>query len=231
MSQICIIYLYLGRFPWKNIYIGIISKCSGKIDNSFESEGKTRLFDATSSMLNGYFNAVLKTEFFRFVQEIQIFQWEEENGWTMPSMESRRQMMGGIESRNSSSRDKQFFPGWSSFFAGLHRYVFQEFEQQSTIDPASATNLALKFNISQFEIRNYAAEYDLGHPIAGNFYTAQYSDFLAYSRARAQNPTVLTTVQYVIVSGSKMLKISVQSLALSSVLAYFLIKTLLDVWP
>jgi len=64
--------------------------------------------------------------------------------------------------------------------SGIHRYVFLVYKQAHRLDVAS--NPKLHFppnNRTNFEIRAFAAVHNLGSPIAGNFYQAQYSDYLA----------------------------------------------------
>nr|ATU82444.1 venom protein PE-binding-like protein [Lethocerus distinctifemur] len=62
---------------------------------------------------------------------------------------------------------------------GLHRYVFLLYKQKSKLNftepklPNTSGDNRGKFSISKF-----AEKYDLGNPIAGNFYQAQWDDYV-----------------------------------------------------
>ena len=62
---------------------------------------------------------------------------------------------------------------------GLHRYVFLAYKQPGKLTPDEP----LRTNRSGdgrggFKIREFAKKYNLGHPIAGNFYQAQWDDYV-----------------------------------------------------
>ncbi|XP_012226990.1 protein D2 isoform X1 [Linepithema humile] len=62
---------------------------------------------------------------------------------------------------------------------GLHRYVFLVYEQPDKINftEKRLTNRSGD-NRGKFSIRNFAAKYKLGDPIAGNMYQAEYDDYV-----------------------------------------------------
>lgn len=62
---------------------------------------------------------------------------------------------------------------------GLHRYVFLVYKQPSSINPDEKvlTNRSGEGR-GCFKIRNFAKKYNLGSPIAGNFYQAQWDDYV-----------------------------------------------------
>ncbi|KAK3908481.1 Phosphatidylethanolamine-binding protein-like protein [Frankliniella fusca] len=53
---------------------------------------------------------------------------------------------------------------------GLHRYIFLIFKQSGKLTSAD--------NRGCFAIRKFAAKYNLGDPVAGNFYQAQWDDYV-----------------------------------------------------
>ncbi|PNF18633.1 Phosphatidylethanolamine-binding protein 1 [Cryptotermes secundus] len=62
---------------------------------------------------------------------------------------------------------------------GLHRYVFLVYLQPGkiTYDEPRLTNRSGD-NRGKFSIRNFAKKHNLGNPIAGNFYQAQWDDYV-----------------------------------------------------
>lgn len=62
---------------------------------------------------------------------------------------------------------------------GLHRYVFVAYKQPDTLncDEKHLTNRSGEHR-GCFKIRNFAKKYNLGQPIAGNFYQAQWDDYV-----------------------------------------------------
>lgn len=62
---------------------------------------------------------------------------------------------------------------------GLHRYVFLVYEQNGkiTCDEPRLTNRSAD-NRGGFSIRKFAEKYQLGNPVAGNFYQAEYDDYV-----------------------------------------------------
>lgn len=64
-------------------------------------------------------------------------------------------------------------------FSGLHRYVFLIYKQSGklTFDEPRLTNRSGD-NRGKFSISNFAKKYNLGNPVAGNFYQAQWDDYV-----------------------------------------------------
>ncbi|OQV23541.1 putative OV-16 antigen [Hypsibius exemplaris] len=63
---------------------------------------------------------------------------------------------------------------------GLHRYVFMVFKQAGRIDVTDLRSQFSPTNRTKFEIKNFAAAHNLDpQPLAGNFYQAKWSEFLA----------------------------------------------------
>nr|WEY07714.1 phosphatidylethanolamine-binding protein [Ephestia kuehniella] len=62
---------------------------------------------------------------------------------------------------------------------GLHRYVFLVYKQPGKLnfDEPRLTNTS-DANRGKFSIAKFAAKYKLGNPVAGNFYQAQYDDYV-----------------------------------------------------
>jgi len=62
---------------------------------------------------------------------------------------------------------------------GLHRYVFLVFKQPSklTFDEPRLTNRSGDHR-GMFSIRNFAKKYNLGDPVGGNCYQAQWDDYV-----------------------------------------------------
>jgi len=62
---------------------------------------------------------------------------------------------------------------------GKHRYVFLIYEQPGklTFDEKRLTNSSGDGR-GKFSIRNFAKKYKLGQPIAGNFYQAEWDDYV-----------------------------------------------------
>lgn len=62
---------------------------------------------------------------------------------------------------------------------GLHRYVFLIYKQPGklTFDEPRLTNRSAD-NRGGFHIQKFVEKYGLGTPIAGNFYQAEYDDYV-----------------------------------------------------
>ncbi|EAT40755.1 AAEL007549-PA [Aedes aegypti] len=62
---------------------------------------------------------------------------------------------------------------------GLHRYVFLVYKQNGklTFDEPRLTNRSGD-NRGGFSIRKFAEKYNLGNPVAGNFYQAEWDDYV-----------------------------------------------------
>lgn len=63
---------------------------------------------------------------------------------------------------------------------GLHRYIFIVFEQSGLL---TITEPDLESNRRNFSIRKFAEKYNLGKPIAGNFYQAEWDQSVPERRA------------------------------------------------
>lgn len=59
---------------------------------------------------------------------------------------------------------------------GLHRYIFVVFQQSGTIDTAPLKIAYTPQTRAKFNTRNFVAKHNLGSPISGNFYQAQFDD-------------------------------------------------------
>ncbi|XP_063241743.1 protein D2-like [Bacillus rossius redtenbacheri] len=63
--------------------------------------------------------------------------------------------------------------------SGLHRYVFLLYKQVGPIEPKeNVVTATTARGRPKFDIRTYAREYNLGDPLSGNFYQAQYDDYV-----------------------------------------------------
>uniref|UniRef100_A0A646QDK5 PBP1 n=1 Tax=Hemiscolopendra marginata TaxID=943146 RepID=A0A646QDK5_9MYRI len=62
---------------------------------------------------------------------------------------------------------------------GLHRYVYLVYKQPEKLKPTE-TRLTNRSgdNRGNFKIKNFAKKYHLGDPIAGNFYQAEWDDYV-----------------------------------------------------
>ncbi|XP_037814421.1 protein D3-like isoform X2 [Lucilia sericata] len=68
---------------------------------------------------------------------------------------------------------------------GLHRYIFLLYKQPGKIDidePHVANNS--RRNRPNFKAAKFAEKYNLGAPVAGNFYQAQYDDYVPILHAQ-----------------------------------------------
>ncbi|XP_037948326.1 protein D3-like [Teleopsis dalmanni] len=63
---------------------------------------------------------------------------------------------------------------------GLHRYVFLLFKQPTKIQFRGEKHISNKSASGRpkFSTKNFISKYDLGAPVAGNFYQAQYDDYV-----------------------------------------------------
>lgn len=59
---------------------------------------------------------------------------------------------------------------------GLHRYIFLVFKQQTELKLNETTANNLRDNRRNFSTRKFVKENNLGNPIAGNFYQAQFNE-------------------------------------------------------
>ena len=68
---------------------------------------------------------------------------------------------------------------------GLHRYVFLVYKQSAklTLTRTKASNHSAEGR-PQFKIRQFAKDNNLGNPVAGNFYQAQFDDYVPLLHAQ-----------------------------------------------
>lgn len=63
--------------------------------------------------------------------------------------------------------------------SGLHRYIFFVFKQPSVLNfDEPGDSRTSRQHRRQFKTRDLAKKYNLGHPVAGNLYQAQYDDYV-----------------------------------------------------
>ncbi|KAI7692732.1 OV-16 antigen [Sarcoptes scabiei] len=60
---------------------------------------------------------------------------------------------------------------------GLHRYVMLVYKQPGRIQPEEK-RLTNRSGDGRFKVRDFAKKYNLGEPIAGNFYQAEWDDYV-----------------------------------------------------
>ncbi|XP_011192817.2 phosphatidylethanolamine-binding protein homolog F40A3.3-like [Zeugodacus cucurbitae] len=68
--------------------------------------------------------------------------------------------------------------------SGLHRYVFLVFKQAGKIEATQFIPKTSREGRVSVKTRDYIAKYNLGDPIAGNFYQAQYDDYVPILKAQ-----------------------------------------------
>lgn len=72
---------------------------------------------------------------------------------------------------------------------GLHRYVFLVYKQPSRIEPdETPIDNRTREGRRSFRIRDFAKKYNLGEPIAANFYQAQFDDYVPILHAQLGIP-------------------------------------------
>ncbi|TMW51619.1 hypothetical protein DOY81_003269 [Sarcophaga bullata] len=67
---------------------------------------------------------------------------------------------------------------------GLHRYVFLVFQQSEKIVTNKFIPKTSREGRLSIKTRDYISKYNLGNPIAGNFYQAQYDDYVPILKAQ-----------------------------------------------
>ncbi|XP_054726080.1 phosphatidylethanolamine-binding protein homolog F40A3.3-like [Anastrepha obliqua] len=67
---------------------------------------------------------------------------------------------------------------------GLHRYIFLVFKQPAKIDTTKFISKTSREGRLKVKTRDYIAKYNLGEPVAGNFYQAQYDDYVPILKAQ-----------------------------------------------
>ncbi|EEB16280.1 phosphatidylethanolamine-binding protein, putative [Pediculus humanus corporis] len=65
---------------------------------------------------------------------------------------------------------------------GLHRYVYLIYKQNGKIETSKLRKLTNKSgdHRGKFSIQKFSEEHNLGNPIAGNFYQAQWDDYVPH---------------------------------------------------
>jgi len=90
-------------------------------------------------------------------------------------------LVGNIQGGNISKGDvlSAYVGSGPPEGTGLHRYVFLIYEQPKklTFDEKRLTNTSGDHR-GKFSIRNFAKKYHLGEPVAGNFYQAEWDDYV-----------------------------------------------------
>ena len=73
-------------------------------------------------------------------------------------------------------------------FSGLHRYCFFVFKQSGKIqvDQEKADKLTVKPR-RKFKIQSFVDKHELGAAVAGNFFMAEYDDYVRISRAQIKD--------------------------------------------
>lgn len=69
---------------------------------------------------------------------------------------------------------------------GLHRYVFLVYQQSAPLDVSGEvfSSKSSREGRRQFRIRDFAVKHGLGQPIAGNFYQAQFDNYVPILHAQ-----------------------------------------------
>ncbi|XP_037828028.1 protein D2-like [Lucilia sericata] len=68
--------------------------------------------------------------------------------------------------------------------SGLHRYVFLVFKQTQKISTDTFISNKSREGRLSVKTRDYIANYKLGDPVAGNYYQAQYDDYVPILKAQ-----------------------------------------------
>ncbi|XP_049305201.1 uncharacterized protein LOC105222811 [Bactrocera dorsalis] len=71
--------------------------------------------------------------------------------------------------------------------SGLHRYVFLVFKQAGKIESTKFIRKTSREGRVRTNTRDFIAKYNLGDPIAGNFYQAQYDDYVPILKSQIIN--------------------------------------------
>ncbi|XP_053682242.1 protein D2-like [Sabethes cyaneus] len=74
----------------------------------------------------------------------------------------------------------EYIPTFPRSGTGFHRYIFLLYQQHCRNDYSEAPRASRKNRTPriQFSTREFAQRYSLGHPIAGNFFMAQFDDYV-----------------------------------------------------
>ncbi|XP_017777132.1 PREDICTED: phosphatidylethanolamine-binding protein homolog F40A3.3-like isoform X2 [Nicrophorus vespilloides] len=130
------------------------------------------------------------------VKDIPNVKWTADNNafytlcMTDPDAPSRKEptyrewhhwLVGNIPGADISKGDtlSQYIGSGPPEGTGLHRYVFLVYKQAEKLnfDEPRLTNTSGD-NRGCFSIKKFAAKYKLGEPIAGNFYQAEWDDYV-----------------------------------------------------
>ena len=103
-----------------------------------------------------------------FILKLQHFQWHH---WLVGNIPGQDVSKGETLSAYVGSGPPQG--------TGLHRYVFLVYKQNGkiTFDEPRLPNTSGE-NRGGFSISKFAKKYNLGNPVAGNFYQAQWDDYV-----------------------------------------------------
>ncbi|XP_049279147.1 protein D3-like isoform X1 [Anopheles funestus] len=97
-------------------------------------------------------------------------------------------LVGNIPGRHVQNGETlfEYIPVFPRSGVGFHRYIFLVFQQQSWNDYSEAPRASNKNRTPRirFSTRDFARRYSLGSPVAGNFFIAQYDDFVPVILAR-----------------------------------------------
>lgn len=89
--------------------------------------------------------------------------------------------MGNIRGKNIAEGEtlSEYVGSGPPEGTGLHRYVFLVYKQDGKLafDEPRLKNTSGD-NRGGFSIAKFAKKYDLGNPVAGNFYQAQWDDYV-----------------------------------------------------
>uniref|UniRef100_A0A8D8XIS5 OV-16 antigen n=1 Tax=Cacopsylla melanoneura TaxID=428564 RepID=A0A8D8XIS5_9HEMI len=89
---------------------------------------------------------------------------------------------------------------------GLHRYIFYVYKQSGDIEFTEPfTSKSSAGERLHFTSAKFAAKYNMGSPIAGNFYEAQYDDYVPilhsqFKKAPPPSTTVISVPEYITIS-------------------------------
>lgn len=72
--------------------------------------------------------------------------------------------------------------------SGLHRYVFLVFKQHGNVETSISVPNTSRDGRLKTKTRDLIKEFNLGSPVAGNFYQAQYDDYVPVLHARFGGP-------------------------------------------
>ncbi|CAH0696892.1 unnamed protein product [Spodoptera exigua] len=89
-------------------------------------------------------------------------------------------LVGNVPGDDITAGDQlmQYFGAGPSLGSGLHRYVFLVYEQPTKLEFEEPRINLTTANRDYFSIANFAKKYNLGDPVAGNFYQAEYDDYV-----------------------------------------------------